>query len=468
MNKNFLLLTLLLALFCVLKTNGQETVYSREQIKEDIQFLQVNLLDKQPNLYVYSSKALIDSFFDSLYNHLPASMTELETYQYITPICAKIKDGHTLLFPSEATLAFHNTHSLYFPFKMYWNGEKMYVELNYATDDELPPGAEILNINGVPVKTVMADCLNRMMRDGHNRSYPVWVLNNWFNEYYSYFYGHPTEFSIDYQLNGGLQQTKTVKALSKANIFANRKDRYPKATFSRDFNPLPGTGITLHIDSSLSLAVLTIKTFDKAVLKNTYGQSFKSTIKPYFEKINTANVNNLVLDLRNNQGGDIRNGQYLLQYLMNKPFQLVSGYYKVRNPQAATEAQRNTRCGGNSMGTFQPLDQAFQGQLFVLINGGSFSNSAIVSSALKFYGRGIFIGEESGGNKNVIDGYEKNMVLPHTKIRIALPTRQFDLRERDKNTGQGILPDVAIQPTIDDLIAGKDRAMEQVIRMINK
>ena len=100
------------------------------------------------------------------------------------------------------------------------------------------------------------------------------------------------------------------------------------------------------------------------------------------------------------------------------------------------------------MGLMRPQPQAFKGQLYVLINGGSFSNSGIVSSALQHYNRAIFIGEESGGNKNIIAAYEKSIVLPNTRIKVDVPTRQFEIRERAKNTGHGTIPNTIIKPSI--------------------
>ncbi len=461
-------LALIIALCCSTSANAQEARYSAAQIKADIQFLQSKLVNNHPNLYIYSSKSEVDSFFGSLYQQIPANMTALEAYTYITPVCAKIKDGHTVFFPDDQTINYYNANARYFPFKIYWNGEKMYLELNYSLQDELENGTEIFSINGVPSKEIMDYCTSRLMRDGNNQTYPVWVLNNWFNEYYSYFYGHPTEFTITYSAKDAPIQTQKVKALLKQDIFANRANRYPTRSFSRTSGQKEGDGIVLTIDNESKTATLTIKDFTNKILKSTYKQNFKQTIKTCFTKIKAAEIKNLILDIRNNQGGEIINGQYLLSYLLNEPFKVVEQYYTVGNPLESTTEKRNKISRGAAMGITQPQPDAFKGDLYILINGGSFSNSGIVSAALQYYKRGTFIGEETGGNKNVLCAYEKSIVLPNTRIKVEMPTRQFAIREPDKNTGHGTMPNITIKPSITAMIEGRDEIMECALKLIKR
>ena len=45
-----------------------------------------------------------------------------------------------------------------------------------------------------------------------------------------------------------------------------------------------------------------------------------------------------------------------------------------------------------------------KGELLVLINGGSFSSTAILCACLRRDQRALFIGEETGGNAHIISG----------------------------------------------------------------
>lgn len=104
----------------------------------------------------------------------------------------------------------------------------------------------------------------------------------------------------------------------------------------------------------------------------------------------------------------------------------------------------------------------------MLINGGSFSNSGIVASCLQINNRAVFIGEETGGNPNVIASFIKDIDLPNTKIQVQIPTKQFLITDKTKNTGQGVLPTHVVTASLADILEGKDTAMNYTIDLVIK
>jgi C-terminal processing protease CtpA/Prc len=102
-----------------------------------------------------------------------------------------------------------------------------------------------------------------------------------------------------------------------------------------------------------------------------------------------------------------------------------------------------------------------------LINGGSFSNTGIVSSYLELQKRGIFIGEETGGNKTVLNGNAADIILPNTKIACQIATEKFVIRT-STNDGHGVIPVYFITPTINDIVAHKDAEKEFAISLIKR
>ncbi|MBK8351986.1 MAG: hypothetical protein IPL21_09905 [Saprospirales bacterium] len=63
-----------------------------------------------------------------------------------------------------------------------------------------------------------------MPRDGYNSTYPLWILNEWFREFYSYVFGHPTTFNLSIKLVENITLSKTINALSKDSILHTRKE----------------------------------------------------------------------------------------------------------------------------------------------------------------------------------------------------------------------------------------------------
>ena len=110
---------------------------------------------------------------------------------------------------------------------------------------------------------------------------------------------------------------------------------------------------------------------------------------------------------------------------------------------------------------------AFKGKIYVLINGGSFSASSIISSNLKASKRATFVGEETGGAFNgTVAGQMPLVKLPYSKIEILVGLMQITPYHKTTTEGRGIFPDKEIIPTIEDRIKGNDPEMNWILNEI--
>ncbi|MEJ7677870.1 MAG: S41 family peptidase [Segetibacter sp.] len=221
--------------------------------------------------------------------------------------------------------------------------------MDCSADTSIKEGAEILSINGISAGDITSQLLERQIRDGKNRTYPIWILTNYFKEYLSFSFGHPATFTITYKLENSDPQTVNVNSLSKDSIRFCRQAKYAnRASLTKEKQ-----GILLEMNKQLSSAVLCIKSFDNDVLKSVYKQDFDSAVQKVFIQISNAHIQNLILDIRNNQGGDFEPVKILLSYLLRQSVKYLSDSkeYEIIMPK------------GNS----------YKGNLFILINGGSFS-----------------------------------------------------------------------------------------------
>jgi len=428
------------------QTNGnQQRLYTKDELSADLQYLKNQLENNHPGLYLYSSKTVIDKMFDSLLSSISQPFTDLEFYKHLTVISAIIKDGHTIILPGQKTTDYHGANSKFLPYHFAIMDGRLYIDMVYTADKSIMEGAKIISINNVEASDLVRQLSERQVRDGENKTYPVWILNNYFRQYYNFIFGHPESYVIMIEMNG-LTTTATVNGLSRDSINYYRQKNYPGKTFSN----LPNEGIQLKLEKNYAL--LTIKDFHDDILRKDYKQNFEKVIANYFEQINNSKTENLILDLRNNQGGDIKNGVFLLSYLLDRPFSVVQEYFCVDNKQLQ-------HCKGPALGMHEPAANNFKGGLYVLINGGSFSNSGIVSSCLQANKRAVFIGEETGGNPNVINGFIKDISLPNTGVQVQIPTRQFVITSKNSNNGRGVMPEKSVTPTIADILEGKDPAL---------
>ncbi len=430
-----------LTAFCQTDRYNPNHFFSIEELQSDLKFYKLNLQKQHPNLYLYTTKAKFKLFFDSLSISITKPMAALEFYNRITLVNSKIKDGHTMILPSEESTNYFAKNASFFPFYLIILDKKGYINMNCSADTSLKDGAEILSINGMKTNDILQELIKRQIHDGENSTYPIWILNNYFKEYFSFSFGHPKVFSIEYKNKIANVEIKNIDALSKDSIKFYKQNKYSNR------NPINEQGINVEIKKDVKTAILSIKSFDIEILKSQYHQDFKVEIENAFKKIRNNQCTNLILDLRNNQGGDFEPGRILLSFLLDKPVEFLKG---------SKEYQ-----------AIELLKNRYKNKLYVLINGGSFSITGIVCSYLESTKRAIFIGEETGGNKTNISGESIEIYFPNTKLLCQISTTNF-LIQYKKNDGHGIMPKYAVKQNIDDLIMNKDTEKEFVLKLINK
>ena len=367
----------------------------------------------------------------------------MEFYNLLTLVNSKIKDGHSMVLPSEEAGNYFKRNGKFFPFYIAILNNRLYVNMNCSADTSIKDGSEILNINGIDTRDILKYLLKRQIRDGNSQTYPIWILTNYFKEYFSFSYGHPDTFSISCKTGKADCYAKTISALPKDSISFYRKLKYAKRNSVLSENQ----GISLQTNKQLSIATLTIKSFDPDILKSLYEQDFDSTINQMFSQIYTDHIQNLILDLRNNQGGDFKTGKLLLSYLLRQTIKYLP---------YCSESE-----------TLTPKQNSYKGKLFVLTNGGSFSSTAILCSYLETTKRATFIGDETAGNKITISGNVIDTILPNTKIAMEVSTTKYVIK-KGHNLGRGVIPNYYTVLTIEDIITDKDIAKELALSLISK
>lgn len=418
-------------------------LYPVAELQTDFKFVRQTLEKTHPNLYLYTPKEKMDPFLDSLYQSIVKPLSEREFYNLVTLINSKVKDGHTMFLPGEEALDYYNQKCKFFPFYVAILNNRLYVNMNCSADTSIKEGAEIVSINGIHAKDIIKELLIRQIRDGNNQTYPGWILTTYFKEYFGFSFGHPDQFSITYKTANKDAVATTLNALSKDSIKFYRESKYSGKSAAQEEKQ----GIILETNKQSGIATLTIKSFDNDLLTSVYKQNFDSTIQKTFTQISEAHIKYFILDIRNNQGGDFEPGKLLLSYLLLQPIKYLPG--------------------SDEEEMILPKKNGYKGKLYILINGGSFSSTGILSSYLEATNRGVFIGEETAGNKFIISGNPIDTTLPNTKITFEISTTKYVIRN-GHNSGRGVLPEDQVTNTIDDIISGRDRAKELVLSIILK
>jgi len=210
----------------------------------------------------------------------------------------------------------------------------------------------------------------------------------------------------------------------------------------------------------------------------------RTFLRQSFEGMRDHGTKSLILDVRDNGGGEDELGRILLSYLVDKPFRYYTDL--VLNDRGFSFARYMTRfdsipanlvtkgadgkyhCTGHpNWGVQQPIQPHFGGKVLVLMNGASFSTTCEFLSHMRDLGRATFIGEESGGAYvGNTSGGLAHVILPNTQVQLGVPIMRYDLAVKPaKPFGRGIQADVPVTYTIAELIAGTDKELARALEL---
>jgi carboxyl-terminal processing protease len=159
-----------------------------------------------------------------------------------------------------------------------------------------------------------------------------------------------------------------------------------------------------------------------------FTQSAASEVKSAFLALKKRNMNRLVLDLRGNGGGLLREAITIVNFFVPKGTEIVKTKGKIEEWNKTYTA------------TMEPIDT--QMPIAVLVDGGSASASEIVSGSLQDLDRAVVIGTESYG-KGLVQ--QTKDLAYNTKIKLTVAKyytpsgrciQRLDYTHRDESTGE--------------------------------
>jgi C-terminal processing protease CtpA/Prc len=195
-------------------------------------------------------------------------------------------------------------------------------------------------------------------------------------------------------------------------------------------------------------AILRIKSL--AYYDNDSSTVFKAFIDQFFGRMEKEHIPNLIIDLRDNWGGDPYCTAHVFSYLIDEPV-----------PYFAESAEYYI----NLKLPLKPAENNYKGNVYTLINGASFSSAGHLSALLKFNDIATFLGEESGGSYLCTDS-SKDIHLVNTGIRFHFATEPWEVAVSGLTPGRGIIPDYIVTPTIMDYLNNDDVVMEVAMDLI--
>jgi hypothetical protein len=444
-------------------------ILTKQQAIEDYIILYSSLINYHPNPFLYISEPELQSYFEANKSIIPDNINELEFHFLSRQLISQIKCGHTFARPSSAWYQFIKGKDILLPFEVRIIENRIFI--SNTTDDpfEFNINDEVLGINNIQVRDILQKMSSMQERDGLTESFSKALIEKRFRTYILFLMGLQTEYAIDYKNNLGEIKKVVVQGTSK-----KLKDTIiPELPIS--FKKVKeNTWSSFSYDSISNLAYLKIKNFGDR-------KEFKKQYEAVFKFLKSKENTELIVDLRDNPGGNFKNGNTLLTYLTPNKFELnfqkpkkiktkndyikLSKWVKWTKRAFATKPTKHRIKGKVSETfTYKPRKNLFTGKINVIANGITFSQAALVAAHLKEYGA-IFFGEETGGAENGCNGIlTYNLVLPNSAIIVSIPIYQVPSNSTKAVFGYGVKPNYPIEPTLDN---STDNTLNEVIKTIS-
>lgn len=470
----------IITFFCscsVSKNYNPDKKYSKEELQHDYTLLRSILEKKHPSLYWYTPKDSMDYFFNEGYKAIKDSMTELQFgWKILAPLTSVVHCGHTSFSMSKGWNKFIRSKQIpSFPlFLKIWNDTMVVIYNLNKNDSVIKKGTTITSINGINSADIINIMFDYMVEDGYSDNVNYIRLSTSFPYFHRNIFGLNKTYSVGYIDSSGIEKNISIPYFNPPVDSLNKIKRELKKINSREKIR------SLKIDTSFAL--MTINSFSKGHLKNFFKQSFR--------KLHKKNIKELVIDIRTNGGGDIDNYVLLTKFLRNTLFKVAdSAYSKSKNFGPYTKYitsgfynnigliflahkgnDGNYHFGFWERHTFMPKRRNhFNGNVYVLTNGLTFSASTLFCNAVKGQQNITLVGEETGGGWYGNSGIMiPDIILPNTKLRVRIPFFRIVQYHHISVKGTGVIPDVYIKPDYKDVTNGVDTKMEWVRQKVKE
>ncbi|MHC1780658.1 MAG: S41 family peptidase [Bacteroidales bacterium] len=419
---------------------GSRPFLTKSEMQEDVLQLKRMVEYIHPATFYFTSQKQFESNFNTRLDKLKTlakddSLNINEFYSYVAPLVAQIGCGHARV-SIPADIPSNANEATMFPLPLYITGDKAYVSISNSS--VIPPGTEVISVNGVKVNEIISALKNCIPADALLETTKYYRLNGrFFHTLFKWCYGGFENFTIETKISN----SKKISKYHLSGISTEKLDLYyPQPN---DLNPVK-RHLSLNHLPDYNASVLRIATF--GFYNDNKG--FQHFIDSTFLNLKTMHVDNLIIDLRRNGGGDPFCSSYLLRYLANKPVEYfskdVGSFY------------------GNLTKPLESFENAFKGNLWILTDAGCMSSTTHFLALLKYHKIGKFAGSETAGNFRCNDN-SKIFTLLNSGIQFAIARKTFSVAVEGQAKDRGIIPDFKIEQSLNDVINKTDATLNYVL-----
>jgi hypothetical protein len=471
-----------------LKESEKLKPFEYSELIEDYDVLIDALKEAHTGLLRYTTESAFDSIVSHQKELIKAGMTGLDFYNVIAPVISFTKEDHCDLHLSDEVNEFLKQRGLFLPLIVKQLKGEIFI-LHAPRGHENLHGCVLLKINGREVKEIKEKIYSTFAADGFiQTSKDVFIDGKEFSIQYALTVEQVSSnrLSVADPKTGKIFLTE-IASVNYSNLSVLSKESFQKHNYLKP--PQEPAFLKLINEET---ALLYFQTFSNQEFEEA-GMNFKSFVDSSFKELENNNISNLIIDLRENGGGSEGNEDYLFSYFAKKPYKKykhvqlsqfqfsfihLTDYSDPDDQRELYEEleQENERSSEGMIfrksGLYLPeplKEKAFQGKVFILISGWTYSGAAEFCSLMREHTGAVFIGRETGGGFfGNTSGTILQLTLPTTNLKIDIPILKFELDVNKGKFGRGIIPDIETEPTIDEYLSGVDAELNTALKISGK
>jgi hypothetical protein len=392
-----------------------ESVLTGAQAVEELDYIANRLRERHPACVQGLPEAVQDAYKRERAELLVSeSVTVMSLWQSAARILSNLGDAHTVVRPY-----YHDIISL--PLSFSWNDEHL-VCLGGEYD-----GDTVVKIDGIPVHV-----LYRRFQKQFSYELDSWVR-----------YAFASRINRrDYLAFVGVNTNQEIQVLLKrkdsdcflSKEFLLRKQPDNKIGESEPF-------FDYMTDETSGVGIFTLR-------QCNYDVAYRTALKDFFTSVQEKDISNVILDLRDNPGGNSLVADEFLRYLPVKKYQ--SGSSEVRFGPILWKNQPFAKKN-------RQAEPTFSGEVYVLTSTNSFSSAMDFATLLSDNGLCTVVGEIPG---NMPSSYGDILYFqtPIARLVFTVSYKRF-IRPDPSKSDMPLIPDVQVSA---------DDAMKETIELIRK
>lgn len=419
---------LLAALLFAPDGRAEQPRYTSRQIRADIDAIEAGITATHPDPSHSVDPARLARALDELRRRTRDGMDRDAAWRDLSTLNPMFGDAHLFVtYPDwrAETLQHLGSGGALFPFEVSVDAAgRVRVVSELGGAPSAFAGATVRSINGVPARGIAQGLLARV--HGDSPRFRADLLSERWWLFYWKVHGAPATFDIELA-DMGSDSLKLPASRARPVVMLGENE------FDRNF------ALELRPDGA---AVMTVKTFSWPD-----PEAFFAFARRSFERMRAAGTHTLLIDVRQNGGGDDAMWlKGLLPYIADRPYRWASRYTKrvlKDNP------ERRERAGQVLSGEVEtwtaPLPddpRHFDGKVYVLIGAGTYSSAVLFANTVQDFRFGTLVGE-GASVKATQSGGIQSIKLPHTGLVLWVPRLVLE-RPSGRQQPEWLTPDIVV------------------------